>query len=660
MLLLSVGMLSTGPVFSQTADSIPIYEKTLPEAKSAPEKIRISSRLCHWYLKKADAPKAISLEQQILKDGESLKDSQMIGEACLNLASAYFGFQESGKALDNIIRAEKYLIANPDLCAYATLIKGEIFYCNSDYKSALKYFKDVNEKSHKYALPRLEILSLTDIGNVYFSLFKADSSLYFYNQVLQSPNLPKDSILRQIAYVDMGNVYVSIKQNKPGKEYILKALNLALKINLNASLPLLYYNLAGVEYAMGDFKEAGNHLTESIRMGKTNHDNRNLLYCYKLKSQVDSCLGQKDQEISDMKQFVFLNDSIHSNELSSQMAKMETQFNVEKKESQIKLLVNDKEKQREISIAEHKRNLTIFISVIGGLLLTILFSIFMFSRWRITQRQKTIIEKQKKLVDQQKALVDEKNKDITDSINYAKRIQNAKLPKREEILASFPQSFVLFKPKDIVSGDFYFFQKSSGKTFIASCDCTGHGIPGAFMSLIGSDKLEEAVLQSSDASEILSLLNRAIKSSLRQSESAESTRDGMDIVFCSIDLKSGIVEYAGANRPLWIIRKGKPVIEEIKATKKAIAGFTEDDQRFEKHVVQLQKGDSVYLFTDGYADLFGGPVNKKMTTKKFKEVLLSIQDKEMSDQEKCLADFADRWRGSIEQVDDILVVGVRL
>jgi serine phosphatase RsbU (regulator of sigma subunit) len=256
-------------------------------------------------------------------------------------------------------------------------------------------------------------------------------------------------------------------------------------------------------------------------------------------------------------------------------------------------------------------------------------------------------------------VIEKKNREILDSIHYALLIQQAVLPVKKDIYKALKDVFILYKPKDIVSGDFYFFHKNEKYIFIASADCTGHGVPGAFMSMIGSEKLKEAVLQSTDTSEILKTLNKGIKTSLKQSDSYESTRDGMDIALCSIDTVNCIVKYAGANRPLWIIRKGQGVVDEIKATKKAIGGFTEDSQHFETHEIKLQKGDTFYISTDGYADTFSVQ-DKKLTTKKFKELLLSIQDKSMQDQELHLENFIENWKGGAEQIDDILVIGVQL
>lgn len=263
-------------------------------------------------------------------------------------------------------------------------------------------------------------------------------------------------------------------------------------------------------------------------------------------------------------------------------------------------------------------------------------------------------------IEKTNLIIEEKIKDITDSLNYAKLIQHAKLPKTEDIYRALPNCFVLFKPKAIVSGDFYFFHENTQSVVIAAADCTGHGIPGAFMSMICSEKLNSAVAHSSDNSEILNRLNKEIKTALHQSDNNESPRDGMDIALCSVNKENFTVKYAGANRPLWIIRNGQSSVEEIQATKKAIGGFTDDNQHFNNHKIQLQKGDTFYIFTDGYADQFGGDRGKKLMTKNFKEILLGIQDKSMPEQKKHLDGFIEKWKGETEQVDDILVIGIRL
>lgn len=253
-----------------------------------------------------------------------------------------------------------------------------------------------------------------------------------------------------------------------------------------------------------------------------------------------------------------------------------------------------------------------------------------------------------------------KNKQIMDSIRYAKRIQQAKLPDKKLIFSAFPESFILFKPKDIVSGDFYFFEKKEDTFFIAAVDCTGHGVPGALMSMIGFEKLEDSLSNSSKPSEILMHLNKGVKTALRMLDDEESTIEGMDIALCAVNVEDRIVNYAGANRPLWIMRKGQNLVEEFKATKKAIGSYTNYHQTFESCELKLQAGDTVYLFTDGYADTFGGQNKRKLMTKRFKEVLLETQNSNMQEQGQYLDDFIENWKGELDQVDDILVIGIRL
>ena len=310
------------------------------------------------------------------------------------------------------------------------------------------------------------------------------------------------------------------------------------------------------------------------------------------------------------------------------------------------------EMENQLQSAEVNKQKVITFSSLAVIGLMVFFVFFVIKN----SREKTKINA---VLHQQKEEIAEKNKDITDSINYARRIQRAMLPHRRDIWAAFPNSFVLFKPKDIVSGDFYFFHENNKSFLIAAADCTGHGVPGAFMSMIASEKLKDAVLFSLNISDVLSHLNKGIKTSLRQYDGDDSTKDGMDIALCSVDIDNKIVKYAGANRPIWIIRKGQTEIEEIKATKKAIAGFTEDSQHFNTHEIKLQEGDTFYIFSDGYADLFG-MTGKKLTTKKFKQILIEIQNRPMKDQEKYLEDFAENWRSGTEQIDDVLVIGVRM
>jgi ligand-binding sensor domain-containing protein/serine phosphatase RsbU (regulator of sigma subunit) len=301
--------------------------------------------------------------------------------------------------------------------------------------------------------------------------------------------------------------------------------------------------------------------------------------------------------------------------------------------------------------------------VASALFIALLVYSFIKFRERALVREKKVLEvkvqERTAEIVKQKEHIEEQKKEIMDSINYARRIQGAVLTPLPEIQQALPDSFVLFKPKDIVSGDFYWFHQSVSLALIGAADCTGHGVPGAFMSMLGSEKLNEAVLRTEEPGKLLQSVNRLIKKVLRQSASQESTRDGMDVALCAFSKNSRQVVYAGANRPLWIVRAGSSEVEEIKATKAAIGGFTDDLQEFTQHTVSLNKGDTLYIFSDGYADQFGVD-DKKFMTKRFKELLISLQGQSMDAQKMALDSTIDGWRGHMEQTDDILVIGVRV
>jgi serine phosphatase RsbU (regulator of sigma subunit) len=268
--------------------------------------------------------------------------------------------------------------------------------------------------------------------------------------------------------------------------------------------------------------------------------------------------------------------------------------------------------------------------------------------------EEKVVERTAEVVAQKEELA-EKNKDITDSIKYAKRIQVAILPPK----IPFNDTFVLFKPKDIVSGDFYWIEIVDNKEFIAAVDCTGHGVPGAFMSIIGSNLLNKIVKEHSihQPGEILNILNQELIKSLKSAEEKEAVYDGMDLALICFNRNASELEYAGAYNPLLLLRNGD--IQEIKADRFSIgrSSVARKTKNFTNHKVNIEKNDSIYIFSDGYADQFGGETGKKFKLKPLKELLLAINDKPMMEQKNILDSTIEAWRGDIEQVDDILIIG---
>ena len=307
----------------------------------------------------------------------------------------------------------------------------------------------------------------------------------------------------------------------------------------------------------------------------------------------------------------------------------------------------------------------------------VIFGGFMYARFRVTKKQKNIIEKQKEFVD-------EKNKEVKASINYAKRLQEAILPSKESLTKNLKNGFILYKPKDVVSGDFYFMDvveedQSSNKTgnklvYYVVADCTGHGVPGAMVSIVGANGLKRCIQEFKlrDTGEILDRLSLLVAENFSQSD--EQIRDGMDIAICCVEtnkMNSKIkVHYSGANNSLWIINPNRKFVPknglefkngggfEIKPNKQSI-GYTEDGQPYKTHIIDIEKGDTLYTFSDGYVDQFGGNRGKKFKSANLKKLLVSIQAKSMDEQKVILDDTFEKWRGSNEQIDDVCIIGVR-
>lgn len=282
--------------------------------------------------------------------------------------------------------------------------------------------------------------------------------------------------------------------------------------------------------------------------------------------------------------------------------------------------------------------------------------------------------KMEKEIREQKKLIEEKNKEIIDSINYARRIQRGTLPQEETLKKCFENFFVLYKPKDIVSGDFYWGLPSVNRNtntklgIIATVDCTGHGVPGAFMSMLGNTLLNQTIYNPDivTAADVLNYLNRELPQNLKSTGNEITIRDGMDMALCIFEFPSPLetgagvrLNFAGANNPCWIIRENQLI--ELKADKQAISAGTDMEKHpFIDHIFNLQKNDAIYLFTDGYADQFGGPKGKKFKYSQLEKLLLSIQNKSMSEQREILNDTIEKWKGNLEQLDDICIIGVRV
>ena len=299
--------------------------------------------------------------------------------------------------------------------------------------------------------------------------------------------------------------------------------------------------------------------------------------------------------------------------------------------------------------------------ILGGFILILFFTLIITANYRqirkgnLKLKEKNIeVEFQKSQAEEQKQIVEEKNKEITDSIQYAKRIQNAILPRIKVVKECIKESFILYKPKDIVAGDFYWLEQKNGYVLFAVADCTGHGVPGAMVSVVCNNALNRAVREYgiTDPGKILDKAREIVVQEFEKSD--EDVKDGMDIALCS--LKENQLQYAGAHNPLWLIRNGNLI--ETKADKQPIGKFS-NAISFTTHNIQLQKGDNIYIFSDGYADQFGGDKGKKFKTKALKELIIKIHDKPMEEQRFDLENVFENWKKDLHQLDDVCIIGVK-
>jgi serine phosphatase RsbU (regulator of sigma subunit) len=335
--------------------------------------------------------------------------------------------------------------------------------------------------------------------------------------------------------------------------------------------------------------------------------------------------------------------------------------------------LTEHEKQLAIEKEAKAKQKVITYATAGGLGLVALFLVFVFNRLQVTRKQKTVIEEQKTVVEKAHHELEEKNKEIMDSITYAKRIQSAILPPTKLVKEYLPQSFILYKPKDIVAGDFYWMEHKNGRILFAAADCTGHGVPGAMVSVVCNNGLNRSVREHglTEPGKILDKTREIVIQEFEKSD--EEVKDGMDISLCGLDLNSNKLSWSGANNPLWIIRSTRHSgldpesqnntneyeIIEYKADKQPIGKYAEANP-FTTHEMQLQKDDSIYIFTDGYQDQFGGEKGKKFKATAFRSLLLNIQDKSMEEQKTIINESFETWKGHLEQIDDVCVIGVKI
>lgn len=628
-------------------------------------RLKAIGSLGNCYFMKADFLSALESYTQALKIAEKIKNKKSIAAYLGNLGNVYSIQGNYPKALDFLSRALKINEELHDQAGEGTTLLniGSIYLHLGDYEKALKYDLKALELTKKDGSNKVKETVLGNIGIIYRHQGKYEEAMKYNIMAFDIAAADGNKIGMGSQLGSIGEIYTAQKDYANALKYHLKSLSLVEELGDKNEMALNMGFIGELYLTTGDFKNAEYYLKKSHALYKNIGVLDNLGDVESLLSRLYDTTGRYKEAITHYKEAMRIKNVIYNEQNEKQMVQKEMSLEFEKKEA---LIQAAHDKQIAIAETEKKKQQIIFWCVIAVLLISVGFTAVVFRSLRITRKQKAIIESQKNVVQQQKEIVEKQNEKILDSITYAQSIQQSILIDEGDIRKFLPDSFVYYQPKDIVSGDFYWLSKMEDKIIIAAVDCTGHGVPGAFMSMMGNALLHQIVNENrvTSPSEILRLLNIGIYNSLRQGQNRALSKDGMDIALCCIDYKTRELQYAGAQQPLYIMAEGELVV--INGDRLSVGGgfrqFNSDPMKtsYTSHVFPLKENMAIYLFTDGYLDQFGGEHRKKMGVQQFKQLLLNSRHLSMREQKEVIASAHNQWRGNATQTDDILVVGIKL
>jgi serine phosphatase RsbU (regulator of sigma subunit) len=591
----------------------------------------------------------------------------------------YYVYNSPDKAIrfanEFLILAEKH--DSSKIIEYCYQILGEAYYLQENYDNSLDYFT-------KYLNIQLKKDSKINIGRAYNNLGIVYRAIENYSEAI---NCYKKSMgvclqLHDIeglcsAYNNLGVLYEHLNLFSQANDFYIKSLNIELDLNDQEGISTSYLNLGGINLKLKNYDKAIEFCEKSIIISDSLDYNHTLELNYYILYQVYNQINNPEKTLFYLEKFHELKNKRINEESNSQIIELELKYQTTKQLQKIELL-NKQQKQKK---------LLIIFGFSGSFVLSIfiVFLITVNKKRRKTNQiqrlrnaeimlqrdeieaqrdeieaQRDEIKRQINLSDLQTNKILKQNKDITDSIEYAKHIQIALFPDKIILQKILKNGFCLFKPKDIVSGDFYWVAQIGNKSVIAVADCTGHGVPGAFMSIIGINFLNSIIHdeRSIKPNEILNQLRRKIIKTMVSSNRIDESRDGMDISLIVIDYDNMKLEYAGAYNHLYYIRDH--MLNVIKADRMPVGISDKSIAPFTNHIIDIQKGDLFYMLTDGYTDQFGGPLRKKFRTGNLRELLLEIHEKEIPEQKRILFETFLNWKRKEQQIDDVLVIGVKI
>ncbi len=665
---------------TRVIDSISALVRNAPDAEEAAvQKAKLSIRL----YSAGEGKRAFKLLKECTAEALSLKSDRALGEAYNSRGAIYYYEAKFDSAL---IYFEKSLVHRRKTGDNSGILRtisnvGAIHYMKTNYAQALQYFEEALKLEAELGIAEGTYVSINNIASVYNVLKIPKKALYYYKRA-EKMYEERSSGELVFTYDGLSGYYHQPRKNDSAMFYARKWKDLAEKMGEMSTLAYALTNMGMIYNATGRCDSAIFYYRKALPMTFQLNDKRlrlgvyaNIAAYWIESKQMDSAqyymqyvvplqeeLQNKkyEEDLSKLfaeyyfnkkeferafyylKKFSMISDSIYQVEISEKVAAMQEKFQTERKE-----------KENAVLQAENRGHKT----VRNYLLVLVLLSFLCLAGGVFAYRK---IRRSNRLIIQQKALVDEKQKEILDSINYARRIQFALLASDQLLSAHLPEYFVLFKPKAVVSGDFYWATEVDGELLLLTADCTGHGVPGAFMSLLNITKVNQVIngKKVTRPDMVLNEVRREIISVLNPQGHTEQSRDGMDAVLYRIGLKNRQLEYAAANNTFYIVRKGE--VLHCKADKMPVGKGHDDSLLFSYNVVKLEQGDMIYTFSDGYADQFGGPVGKKFKYKQLEELFLKICNEPVQQQKQLLEQRFEKWRGELEQVDDVCIIGVRV
>lgn len=542
------------------------------------------------------------------------------------------------------------------------------------------------------------------IGIVYGHMNKPEEALQYYLSATGTIERSGDKDRMARIYSMIGTTYHKLKNDSLALSYLGKSLALRREIDYKEGILASLLLTRSIFLDNGDYDNALEYTQEMLKLEESRDNKSGVAGCYNILGNIHekkyeiakaavyynkaleaglaiddkaairdayknlaSILektGDKMRSYEYYKQHIALKDSLTALETQKKIQNLEALLDVEAKNHEIELLSKDKDISR-LELEKKEKDISGQRKTLAGLAVILVATLavagLVFAGYRQKKRTAKNLAEQKKIIEEKSRLVEEKNKDITDSIRYAEKIQQAMQPSQKMLAEALPESFILYKPKDIVSGDFYWFSKKDDLVFIAAADCTGHGVPGALMSMVGLNFMNQLVNERgmNDTSAILDALHASVISALNAGTEERSSKDGMDIALLKIDMRSRTAQFSGAARPLCYVNEDG--LQVIKGDRFSIGGVKEvNGKPFSSTTLPLNKPAAFYMFSDGYVDQFGGKDGKKLMMKNLQALLLDIQPQAMNEQRTLLEKHFESWKGKQEQVDDVLVIGVKV